>query len=39
VALDNETNNYTPKISTMLLRVLYQQPTIGPEPEPLPPKP
>jgi CubicO group peptidase (beta-lactamase class C family) len=39
VALDNETNNYTPKISTMLLRVLYQQPTVGPEPEPLPPKP
>jgi CubicO group peptidase (beta-lactamase class C family) len=39
VALDNESNDYTPKISTMLLRVLYQQPTVGPEPEPLPPKP
>lgn len=39
VALDNESNEYTPKISTMLLRVLYNQPTIGPEPEPLSPKP
>ena len=39
VALDNESNDYTPKISTMLLRVLYNQPAVGPEPEPQPPKP
>ena len=39
VALDNESNEYTPKISTMLLRILYNEPTVGPEPEPLPPKP
>lgn len=39
IALDNESNDYTPKISTMLLRVLYHQPAVGPEPEPQPPKP
>ena len=39
VVLDNESNDYTPKISAELLSVLYHQPTIGPEPEPAPRKP